>query len=130
MATMLRRLLRIARSYRNAGTGQTRTENQKNDSRMKQGAESFDYGKPHSEKRRSQSAPDYPGQVVEDLANFSLTPPSSFAEVKKARKRESKKYHPDRFASDPARQATAQKIMQIYNASYERLKVFFQNHPN
>ena len=97
---------------------------------MNRGADPLDCGRTQAEEKRSPRIWDYPDQIVEDLANFRLTPPSSFAEVKKARKRESKKYHPDRFMEDPERQATAQKIMQIYNASYERLKAFYQNRPH
>lgn len=130
MTTALKRLYRIIRSRYHAGTDYAGTQSPNDGSDMGCGADPFDRGKPHAEKRHSHGIPDYPDQIVEDLANFKLTPPSSFAEVKKARKRESKKYHPDRFVDDPERLATAQKIMQIYNASYERLKAFFQNPPH
>ncbi|MBA4367816.1 MAG: hypothetical protein C0403_09280 [Desulfobacterium sp.] len=70
---------------------------------------------------------DYPDQILEDLSNFKLAPPSSLSEVRKARNQESKKYHPDRFMDDTERQETAKEIMQIYNESYSRLKKFFQN---
>jgi len=66
-----------------------------------------------------------PQQVVEDLKVFDLTPPSSLAEVKKRRNEEIKKYHSDRFISDPERFKTSTEIMQIYNAAYERLKEYF-----
>ena len=67
-----------------------------------------------------------PQQVVEDLKVFDLTPPSSLAEVKKRRNEEIKKYHSDRFISDPERFKTSTEIMQIYNAAYERLKEYFK----
>ncbi|MBL7176590.1 MAG: hypothetical protein ISS66_12265 [Desulfobacteraceae bacterium] len=67
-----------------------------------------------------------PQQVVEDLKVFDLTPPSSLAEVKKRRNDEIKKYHSDRFISDPERFKTSTEIMQIYNAAYERLKEYFK----
>lgn len=129
MATVLRRLLRIIQSYHNAGTGKIGTENQKGGFDRNRGGDSFEYSRTHSGKKEPPQDSGYPERILEDLANFNLTPPSSFAEVKKARKRESKKYHPDRFANDPDKQATAQKIMQIYNASYERLKAFFRDSP-
>jgi hypothetical protein len=68
-----------------------------------------------------------PSQVIQDLSNFGLTPPSSLEEVKKARNREMKKYHSDRFINDPDRYETSKKIMQIYNAAYDRLKVYYES---
>ena len=68
-----------------------------------------------------------PVQVVEDLAVFGLRPPSSLEEVKKARNREIKKYHSDRFVDDPEKYRTSKEIMQIYNAAYDRLKLHFKS---
>ena len=130
MTTVWRRLFRIIRSHYNTGTDHTGIGNPNDGPDINRGGAPFDHGNPQSGEGSSQRISDYPDQIIEDLANFKLTPPSSFAEVKKARNRESKKYHPDRFVNDPERQATAQKIMQIYNASYERLKAFFQSHPH
>lgn len=67
-----------------------------------------------------------PQQVVDDLAVFGLTPPSSLEEVRKARNREIKKYHSDRFVNDSERYETSKQIMQIYNAAYDRLKAHFE----
>ncbi len=69
--------------------------------------------------------PHIPQQVVEDLAVFNLSPPSSFKAVKKARKREVKKYHSDKFMHDPEKLETSKQIMQIYNAAYDRLKTYY-----
>lgn len=68
---------------------------------------------------------DYPTRVVEDLAVFGLTPPSSLEEVRKARNREIRKYHSDRFMNDPEKLATSKEIMQIFNAAYDRLKKYY-----
>lgn len=70
---------------------------------------------------------DLPPQVVEDLAVFDLTPPSSLAEVRAARNREVKKYHSDRFVNDAERFQTSKEIMQILNAAYDRLKAYYEN---
>jgi hypothetical protein len=67
----------------------------------------------------------FPRQVIEDLAVFNLKPPSSLEEVKRMRNLEMKTYHADRFYNDPERFQTAQEIMQIYNAAYERLKAYY-----
>jgi len=67
----------------------------------------------------------YPLQVVEDLKTFGLMPPSSFDEVKKARNREIRKYHSDRFMNDPEKLETSKQIMQILNSAYERLDKWF-----
>ncbi len=74
----------------------------------------------------SKQSQNVPQQVVEDLKVFDLTPPSSLAEVKKRRNEEIKKYHSDRFISDPERFKTSTEIMQIYNAAYERLKEYYK----
>lgn len=66
-----------------------------------------------------------PAQVVEDLAVFELTPPSSLEEVKKARNREIRKFHSDKFINDPDKYKTSKEIMQIYNAAYERLEKYY-----
>ena len=68
-----------------------------------------------------------PRQVVEDLAVFNLTFPSTWEQVRKARNREIKKYHSDRFVNDPERYRTSKEIMQIYNAAYDRLKAHYKN---
>ncbi len=67
----------------------------------------------------------YPQQVVDDLTVFNLSPPSSLEEVRRARNREIKKYHSDRFVNDPEKFATSKEIMQIYNAAYDRLKTHY-----
>jgi len=69
--------------------------------------------------------PDIPAQIVEDLAVFELTPPSSLEEVKKARNREIRKFHSDKFINDPEKYKTSKEIMQIYNAAYARLEKYY-----
>jgi hypothetical protein len=66
-----------------------------------------------------------PRQVVEDLAVFNLTFPSTWEQVRKARNREIKKYHSDMFVGDPEKYRTSKEIMQIYNAAYDRLKSYY-----
>ncbi len=61
-------------------------------------------------------------QVADDLKVFNLSPPSSMEEVKRARNREIKKYHSDKFINDPDKFETSKQIMQVYNAAYDRLK--------
>ncbi|MCP4110009.1 MAG: J domain-containing protein [Desulfobacteraceae bacterium] len=70
---------------------------------------------------------DVPQQVVKDLSVFGLKPPSSFEEVRNARNREIKKYHPDRFMNDPEKLETAKEIMQTINAAYDRLEEYYKN---
>ncbi len=70
---------------------------------------------------------DYPVEVVEDLAVFGLTPPSSLETVRRARNREIKKCHSDRFFGDPEKFETSKKLMQIYNAAYDRLKIYYKD---
>ncbi|MDH5561063.1 MAG: J domain-containing protein [Deltaproteobacteria bacterium] len=61
-------------------------------------------------------------QFIDDLKIFDLSPPATSAQLKKARNREIKKYHPDKFQDDPEKKETAKQILQIYNLAYERLK--------
>jgi len=42
-------------------------------------------------------------------------------ELKKARKQELKKYHPDRFAQEPGKIESAKRIVQILGETYDRL---------
>ncbi|MEA1934544.1 MAG: hypothetical protein U9N60_08955 [Thermodesulfobacteriota bacterium] len=69
---------------------------------------------------------DMPARFVENLALFDLTPPSSLDEVRKARNREIKKYHSDKFINDPEKLETSKEIMQIYNAAFDRLKKYYE----
>lgn len=85
---------------------------------------SYENFESHSEQKRANPINDsaYPRQVVDDLHLFGLKPPVSYAEVKKARNEEIKKFHPDKFLNDPEKMETAKQIVQIYNAAFERLE--------
>ncbi|MBF0227511.1 MAG: hypothetical protein HQK76_18855 [Desulfobacterales bacterium] len=77
--------------------------------------------------KTSSSFSGIPKQVIEDLTIFNLKPPSSLAEVKKARIREIKKCHADKFVNDSEKLKAANKIMQIYNTAYDRLEIYYNN---
>ena len=74
----------------------------------------------------TETYPDMPARFVENLALFNLTPPSSLDEVRKARNREIKKYHSDKFINDPEKLEISKEIMQIYNAAFDRLKEYYE----
>ncbi len=76
----------------------------------------------HSDPRESK----YSRQLVEDLQLFGLIPPSSLEDVRQVRNQEMKKFHPDRYLNQPEKMETAKKIVQIYNAAYDRLKINFK----
>ena len=61
-------------------------------------------------------------QVQEDLGLFHLKEGASWDEVKKAYRREVKKYHADRHNHDEEKMSMAHEIMLIYNNAYERLE--------
>ncbi len=65
--------------------------------------------------------------MVDDLSVFGLRPPSSFEEVRNARKKKKKKFHPDRFMNDPEKLETSKEIMQMINAAHDRLKEYYKN---
>lgn len=55
---------------------------------------------------------------------------ASFDEIKQAYKKVMKKYHPDRFASDPEKQKYAQQLSQKINEAYEYFCKKYQNRRN
>lgn len=76
--------------------------------------------------RQQQPASDDPlealaRQLVRDYHNLELKPGAPLDEVKAAYKKLIKQYHPDRFASDAAKQATATQITAKLNQSYARI---------
>jgi len=127
MTTIFKRIFRVLRSYGVGTSGRLDRKEDNMDPYADSYDEHFDSTAFSSDNPNPGGYPDYPDQILEDLSNFKLTPPSSLAEIKRARNQEIKKYHPDRFMDDPERIETAKEILQIYNASYERLKKFFQS---
>ena len=133
MSELLRRAVRIIRSYASSGPDisfdeDPNVEHDENDARKKRTKEQRqDASKdaPHR-KTKTTAYPGVPQQVVEDLGVFDLSPPSSWEEVKAARNREIKKYHSDKFVNDPDRFETSKEIMQIYNAAFDRLRTYYQ----
>lgn len=81
------------------------------------------YSRSESSTSNSYGVPD---QVVEDLAVFGLKPPSSLGEVVKARNREMKRYHPDRYMREDEKRDAANEIAQMYNTAFERLEQYFE----
>ena len=85
----------------------------------------------YSENETNRSEPEtrpplYPKELVDDLSVFGLKPPSKMEEVKKARNREIRKFHPDKFNNEPEKLETAKQIMQILNAAYDRLETYYK----
>ena len=129
MSELLKRLYNIARTFRperKAESGDWLHQDTQ--------ADPSDSREPHQNAHRSFSTGmndknpgnDFPAQIIEDLANFNLSPPASLEAVRQARNMQFKKYHPDKHHGDPEKAETAKEIMQIYNASYERLKEFYK----
>jgi DnaJ-domain-containing protein 1 len=129
VSALLKRLYNIARTFgpkRQTDSGDWLDQDTQTDP--------SDSGDPHQNSRRSFSPGmndklpdnDFPARIIEDLANFNLSPPASLEAVRQARNMEFKKYHPDKHHGDPEKAETAKQIMQIYNASYERLKEFYK----
>ena len=75
----------------------------------------------------TETCSDMPAGFIENLALFDLAPPSSLDEVRKARNREIKKYHSDKFINDPEKLETSKEIMQIYNVAFDRLKKYYES---
>lgn len=137
MSGVLKRLKNIARSYVSQGVGGLTGE------KKDRGTLYREYDSPFFEREFSDenlggenayfkasgtNASDsaFPNQVIEDLSVFGLKPPSSLAEVRRARNREMKKYHSDKFINDSEKREISKEIMQIYNAAYERLSAYYE----
>lgn len=65
-------------------------------------------------------------QLIDDLALFGLTPPATLKAVTAARNREMLKFHPDKFATNQDKSAVANEIALLYNAAFDRLKVYYR----
>ncbi len=66
-----------------------------------------------------------PDSIIADLNIFGLSPPVTMETIKKARNREIKKYHSDKFLHDQQKLIVSKQIMQIYNAAFSRLSIYF-----
>ena len=145
MSDILKRLMHIAKSYVFQDTGMFTKESGKASSFHYENKEYNDtdtsftnYSKKRKEsKENHRSSFDgfaqgnnyygVPKQVIADLLTFNLKPPSCMEDVRRARNREMKKYHSDKFINDPEKLKTSKEIMQIYNAAYERLMEYYKN---
>lgn len=135
MSELLQRIAQIVRSYVSSSLDSPpEPRNQRN-----QGEEEAYTRHSAGRKKPSQKDQDtassqssrnpFPGvaqHVIDDLAVFGLTPPSSLDRVRTARNKEVKKYHSDKFINDPDRFETSKEIMQIYNAAFDRLRVYYE----
>ena len=138
MGEILKRLTRVVRSYIGQSTGEARgnlnrpsfsgreSGRARNEEASYSNASDSDARSSFNESTASHDYCGVPKQVVEDLSLFELTPPSSLDEVRRARNREMKKYHSDRYLDDPEKLETSKEIMQIYNAAYERLRQYYE----
>lgn len=61
-------------------------------------------------------------KLKQDYANLELKYGASFSEVRKTYKRLIKKYHPDRFISEPEKQRVATEITQKITASFHNIR--------
>jgi len=129
MSELLRRVVKIVRSYVSPSLDfstdpldeepYSKTYTSQEKTRQKNRA--------HASAQTSRNPyPGVPQQVIDDLAVFGLTPPSSLADVRAARNQEIKKYHSDKFVNEPDRFETSKEIMQIYNAAFDRLRAYYE----
>ena len=132
---ILERLYKIARSnvLHHAESPEKDASNDEKQEQYFESAENYEYEEYEEEQAYSGFSGGgnvhygAPKQVVEDLAVFNLKPPSSIDEVRRARNREIKKYHSDKFMNDNEKLETSKQIMQIFNAAYDRLKEYYKN---
>lgn len=70
-----------------------------------------------------------PAELKMDFRNLEVPVGTPFPEVQKAYKRLMTAFHPDRHSNNPEKQATATKVSQKLNASYQRIRAYYQGGP-
>jgi DnaJ-domain-containing protein 1 len=82
-------------------------------------------GRPAAGGRRQERAPStVPALLRRDYANLEVDPGAPFEEVRRAHRRMIRRYHPDRFGTDPEKQRLATQISQRLNDSFRRIRDF------
>jgi DnaJ-domain-containing protein 1 len=66
-----------------------------------------------------------PPELERDFHNLEVAVGAPWNDVQRAYKRQLAQYHPDRFAAQPKKYATATEITKQLNYSYQRLKQFY-----
>lgn len=67
-----------------------------------------------------------PPELERDFHNLEVPVGSGWKEIQRAYKSQLAQYHPDRFAANPKKYATATEITKQINYSYQRLKQYYQ----
>lgn len=127
MSSIFKRLYKIGRAYASDFQQGRKTRQTIDDAAFAHDTYDDDGAAAHHKGTEYQAPPEssMPPQLVEDLANFGLIPPSSLEAVRRARNREVKKYHPDFYSGDSEKSETAKQILQILNASFDRLEAYY-----
>ncbi|NBC29438.1 MAG: hypothetical protein GVY29_05530 [Spirochaetes bacterium] len=66
-----------------------------------------------------------PNELERDFRNLEVPIGAPWRDVQRAYKHQLAQYHPDRFASNPKKYATATEITKQVNYSYHRLKQYY-----
>jgi hypothetical protein len=124
MSELLRRVVKIVRSYVSPSLGfptdppdeepYSKAYTSQEKTRQKNRA-------PSSTQTSRNPYPGVPQQVIDDLAVFGLTPPSSLADVRAARNKEIKKYHSDKFVNEPELAEFPVLVVQLGNEGLNTL---------
>ncbi|NBF39018.1 MAG: hypothetical protein GVY14_01250 [Spirochaetes bacterium] len=70
-----------------------------------------------------------PADLRRDFENLELTPGTALDEVRRRFRRELARYHPDRFAGDPEKFATATAVTRELIQSYRRIRDYYGSRP-
>ena len=73
---------------------------------------------------RQPAAPPLDPKIAGYYANLELEPGAGLGALTRAWKKLVRKYHPDRYAADPARQAAATRLVQDLNHAYRELVAY------
>ncbi len=71
---------------------------------------------------RAAPAAGQPDEIARAYANLDCPAGADLKTVREAWKRLMKKYHPDRFASEPKKRESATKLTALLNESYQKLE--------
>lgn len=67
-----------------------------------------------------------PRELERDFHNLEISPGADWKAIQRAYKSQLAQFHPDRFAANPKKYATATEITKQINYSYQRLKQYYQ----
>lgn len=90
------------------------------DAEVQQILNDLKYDNPTYSSHPKKAKPD--SKIDKAYARLNVSPSANLEQVEKAYKKAMKKYHPDRFATDPSKLESATKVAQMITEAYDIIK--------